>query len=243
MTFELVPVIDVMLELYSKPRSIERFKDYISTLQGNSKDDMELPITGFNPMAKEHVSQKLEELRSLRAEDLVRECIAKIEWKGEQHFKVVLNLMDDLKGGWTNRFTSDYQSKFKLSGLISRNFVTPVFWSSENYSEEIIIQRTLEYCYRSLYWLQHPKPKTLRDHLLQEKFVCDHAGGKTEPIDVDPLRSFYEQHKETQDQVIISCFLYGDKANESLGNKTYGIREEFAGFKFARAISNERIEL
>lgn len=243
MNFEVVPVIDVMLDLYSKPRGFERFQEYISTLQGNSKSDMELPIAGFNPMAKEHMSQKLKELKALHAEELMKEWISKIEWEGDQRFKVVLNLMDDLKGGWTNRFTSDYQSKFKLSGFISRGFITPVFWSSENYSQELIVERTLEYCYRSIYWLQHPKPKTLREHLLQEIFVCDHVSSKAFDIDEATLTSFYQQHQDTEDQVIISCFLYGDKANESLGNKTYGIKEEFAGFKFARYLSNEWIEI
>ncbi len=243
MKFEIIPVIDVMLDLYSKPRSLERFKDYISTLQGNSKDDMEFPITGFNPMAKEHVSEKLKELKALQAEELMKDWVSKIQWEGDQSFKVVLNLMDDLKGGWTNRFTSDYQSKFKLNGFISRGFITPVFWSSETYSKELIIERTLEYCYRSIYWLQHPKPKTLREHLLQEIFVCDHVASKSFDIDEATLISLYQQHQDTEDQVIISCFLYGNKANESLGNKTYGITEEFAGFKFARYLSNEWIEI
>jgi hypothetical protein len=243
MNFELVPVIDVMLGLYSKPRSIERFKEYIATLQGNSKDDMELPISGFNPMAKEHVIAKLNELRSLHAENLMRECVSKIEWKGDRNLKVVLSLMDDLKGGWTNRFTSDYKSKFELSGLISRNFVTPVFWSSENYSTALVFERTLEYCYRSIYWLQHPKPRTLRDHLLQEKFVCDHVLRSLQAIDLSGLQKFYDEHKNSEDPVLISCFLYGDAANESLGNKAYGIRQEFAGFTFARYVSNERIDI
>jgi hypothetical protein len=243
MKFELVPVIDLMLELYGKPRDSGRFKEYISKLQGNSKGDMELPISGFNPMAKEHVSEKLHELKAQHAEDIMRECIATIDHKGEGTFKVVLNLMDDLKGGWTNRFTSDYQSKFQLSGLISRKFITPVFWSSENYSADLIEQRTLDYCYRSTYWLQNRKPRTLREHLLQEKFVCDHVPHRAPVVDESKLMSFYQDHAQSDDPVIISSFFYGDKANESLGNKAYGITEEFAGFKFARYISHERIDI
>lgn len=232
-----------MLDLYEKPRSVERFQEYISTLQGNSKNDIELPIVGFNPLAKEHVREKLNELQTLNAEKLMVDAVSKINVDGDRIFKVVLNLMDDLKGGWTNRYASDYQSKFKLSGLINRNFITPIFWSSENYTKELVVQRTLEYCYRSIYWIEHSKPITLRDHILQEKFVCDRVTEPAQSIDHDFLKAFYEEHKKTEDPVIISCFLYGDKANESLGNKSYGIKEEFAGFKFVRHISNERIDI
>jgi len=50
-------------------------------------------------------------------------------------FKVALNLSDDLKGGWTNHFTSDYDSKFKLKGFVNKNFCIPVFGKRNFYSK------------------------------------------------------------------------------------------------------------
>ncbi|MDQ3110027.1 MAG: hypothetical protein M3R17_09045 [Bacteroidota bacterium] len=94
-------------------------------------------------------------------------------------FKVAINVSDDLKGGWTNRFTSDYDSKFRINALVKRKFCTPLFWASEAYSEELIRRRTLHYCYRSIYWLQNPKPETLQEHIEMEKFVVTESG-KTE---------------------------------------------------------------
>ena len=137
MTFELLPIIDKMLELYQKSRNFDRFQDYLNLLQGETKGDLAIPISGFNPMAKEHVLDKLMELKDLCAEQIIAETIFElnktiIKEGSSDIFKISLTLSDDLKGGWTNRFTTDYDSKFKLNALMNRHFCTPVFWTSEN---------------------------------------------------------------------------------------------------------------
>ena len=68
MQFELLPVIDIMLDLYEKPRTAERFQEYLEVLQGGTKGDLVIPIGNFNPMAKEQALQKLIELKTLHAE-------------------------------------------------------------------------------------------------------------------------------------------------------------------------------
>ena len=50
MTAELLPIIETMLDFYQKPRAPERFHAYLQLLQGNTKNDLVLPIGGFNPM-------------------------------------------------------------------------------------------------------------------------------------------------------------------------------------------------
>ena len=137
MTFELLPIIDKMLELYQKSRNFDRFQDYLNLLQGETKGDLAIPISGFNPMAKEHVLDKLMELKDLCAEQIIAETILElnktiIKEGSSDIFKISLTLADDLKGAWTNRFTTDYDSKFKLNALMNRHFCTPVFWTSEN---------------------------------------------------------------------------------------------------------------
>ena len=107
------------------------------------------------------------ELKKLDAEKIIEETLNdlnenNLSKNSNRNFKVAINLSDDLKGGWTNRFTSDYDSKYKINGLFSRNFCTPIFWSSEIFTEDIIRQRTLEYTFRTVYWLNNPKPKTLK---------------------------------------------------------------------------------
>jgi hypothetical protein len=240
MTFELLPILDLMLALYQKPRNFDRFQDYLKLLQGNTKGDMAVPIGNFNPMAKEHVVLKLTELKQLNAEAVMQQTLAGLTTAlrtedSETTFKVALGLADDLAGGWTNRYTTDYDSKFKLNALINRHFCTPIFWSSEQYSVEIIQQRTLEYGYRTHYWLSHPKPVSLQDHLLQEKAVAKKMRPLTQmmPLDVKTLGFFYQTHQHSTDYPIIFNFFYGDSASEQLGYKALGIKEEMAGFKYA----------
>lgn len=241
MTFELLPIIETMLELYQKPRNFDRFQDYLGVLQGETKGDLAVPISGFNPMAKEHVVGKLLVLKNLEAEKIIEDTLIELNKQhilrgGSEVFKVSLTLSDDLKGGWTNRFTTDYDSKFKINAFINRHFCTPVFWTSENYDPILIHERTLEYAFRTIYWLSKPKPKTLKEHVEQEVFVAKQIKyqSKKESCNQTFMNDFYKKHSETDDYSIIFNFFYGDAASESLGFKTHGIGEEMAGFKYVR---------
>jgi hypothetical protein len=239
MNFELIPILDTMAELYKKPANMDRFNEYIKLLSGNN-NDLEVPIGGYNPMGKEHVLEKINELQSLKAEEIAKDCLSELNsklssLKHKNNFKVVLNLSDDLKGGWTNRYTSDYDSKFKLNALVMRNFCTPIFWTGENYDPQKIKNRVLEYCYRNVHWLDHSKPQTLEDHILQENFVAKSLDQKPLiDLDLKSLSEFYNSNKNTENYLTIFNFLYGDKAMEALGNKPLGTVQDFAGFEFAK---------
>ena len=216
--FKVRPVLDLMLEFYEHPRERERFDLYIKMLQGNSKGDMELPIGGYNPMAKAHLSEKLMELKSLNAEGIIADSLTDISC--QKDFEVVINVADDLLGGWTNRFTTDYQSKFQLNPLIERGFCTPYFWSSEVYSHELIRERAVSQAYRTIYFSEHGKPETLEQHIEQENWVKSKIGIS---IAVDPrIELLYNSIKQTTDYSTIIAFLYGDEAAESLGFKALG---------------------
>jgi len=248
MKFHLIPIVDVMLDLYAKPRSRERFQEYISMLQGDKKGDLTLPIVGFNPMAKEHVLEKLAALKELRAEEIMQDALRSINiTRTEQNrgiFKVVLNLADDLKGGWTNRYTTDYDSKFKINALVTRSFCTPYFWTSENYSEQLIRNRTSEYAFRTIYWLTHARPKTLKDHVEQEIYVAQSANLNADPFnadDVEQLDNFYSTYKESDEYGIIFNFLYGNEASLSLGLAAYGMKGVANGFDYAKLICSQRM--
>jgi hypothetical protein len=239
MNFELVPILDLMLDFYEKPRDFDRFQAYLSLLQGETKGDLARPIGGFNPMAKAHVLQKLNELKSLDAEKIMAETLASLRsnQKNAPIFKVSLTLADDAQGGWTNRFTTDFDSKFKLNALVKRQFCTPVFWTSDNYSTNIIQEITMEYAFRTVYWHdKKTKPQTLKDHVEQEQFVAKKTTYKLPKpeCDVPSLRQFYKTHADSDDYALIFNFFYGDAASESLGFKTFETKDAFAGFKFAR---------
>lgn len=241
MKFEIYPIINTMLDLYEKPRTVERFKEYLKTLQGSSKGDLVVPISGFNPMAKEHVSQKLKELQNLNAEAILLDVLTEINkdiknFNGNATFKVALNLADDKKGGWTNKHTTDYDSKFKINALIERGFCTPYFWTSELFSIETITQRIREYVYRTLFWIQNGKIKTLKDHLNQERFVaqktnCTHSNFSKS--DITFLKEYYENHKNKDDYNIIFNFMYGDDICNTLSYPTFGITK-LTGFDLVK---------
>jgi hypothetical protein len=224
MHFRLIPIIDTMVEFYSVPPSIERFNKYLSILEGQTKGELEVPIAAYNPMAKEHVRERLLELKELHAEDLIVETLAGFnqEFKNlnpEITLGVCLNLADDLYGGWTNRITTDYQSKFQINALVKRSFCTPHFWTSEAFSKELIISRTEEYVFNTLYFLEHGKPVTLNDHSQQLKFVLGKLGEKS------PICSLkhFEKFKSSEDYSVIINFLYGDETAIELGFKSLGV--------------------
>lgn len=246
MQFELIPILSVMEELYETPRSPARFQEYLAKLQGGTKGDMALPIGGFNPMAKEHILEKIHELQALQAEELIGEVL--VELNAKQHdtqattIKVVLNLADDLKGGWTNHYTTDFDSKFKINALVVRNFCTPYFWTSEDYDPDSIKRKTLEYAYRTIYWKQNEKPKTLADHFAQEVFVQQQIP-PTDTIsattDWSTLEELYQTFKDSDDYSLLFNFFYGDEASASLGYATFGV-EERAGFRYASLVAEDK---
>lgn len=246
MQFELIPILSVMEELYETPRSPARFQEYLAKLQGGTKGDMALPIGGFNPMAKEHILEKIHELQALQAEELIGEVLAELNTKQSSKeaitIKVVLNLADDLKGGWTNHYTTDFDSKFKINALVVRNFCTPYFWTSEDYTATSIERKTLEYAYRTIYWKQNEKPKTLANHFAQEVFVQQQVGNSEAPIDASDFREMeelYQAFKDSDDYSLLFNFFYGDEASASLGYATFGV-EERAGFRYASLVAEDK---
>ncbi|MFK7971485.1 MAG: hypothetical protein AB8F95_14035 [Bacteroidia bacterium] len=228
-----------MKALYEKPISSERFQLYIGMLQGNTKGDLSLPIGGYNPMAKEHVLEKLIALEELGAEgvmqDVINEYNSTLDNNEGYSILVVLNLADDLKGGWTNRYTTDFDSKFKINALVERNFCTPFLWTSEAYTEELIRTRTKAYIARTLYWKQHAKPRNMEGYLQQEVFVSSQLGNKKvkEPkTSFAAIEAFYQEYKSEDNFNIIFNFFYGDVASRDLEYPCFGVVEK-TGFDYA----------
>lgn len=247
MKFTLLPVIDDMLSLYSLPRGQERFTTYLQLLQGELKGDLSKPLGGFNPMAKEHVREQLEAMKKMEVEKLIAGTLDEINRKAvdsKSVFQVALNLSDDLMGGWTNLYVSDYQSKFRLSALIRRRFCVVMFRTSESVTENLIRLRTRSACQRSIYASQHGALSTLREHLLQEQYVMQNAGGEYSATqEPERCKELYTQHLETQDESLLLDLLYGDPAALSLGRKPSGLREEFAGFRYLRYLIDHGLDL
>lgn len=232
-----------MIDFYQKPRDMARFKNYLQTLTGEDNSKMELPIMGFNPMAKEHVLAKLLALKALNVDKIIEETVAQINNNlkvlKDDKYKVVINLSDDLKGGWTDFFTTDYSCKFKIKNLAKRYFCVPFLWVSQEYNQENIRQVIQEFCYRTVYFTQNTLNETLEDHINQEIFIAKNTKSSTllTKSEFEHLNVFYMTHKNSTHFPLILNFLYSDTASEKLGYPILGINTKMAGFEFAKALA------
>ncbi|MTB52113.1 hypothetical protein [Lewinella sp. W8] len=237
MTFTLFPILDWMADLYAQPISRDRFKAYLEKLQGSSRGDLEVPIMAYNPMARAHVAESLEALRALDAEAIVRRAVGGLALlpEVEVEVRVVINLADDVGGGWTNRYATDYAATFRTSALVKRRFCTPHFWTSETYSPALIEERAVAAAARFAYGYAHGQPVSLRQHLEQEQYVAGVAGlegGELPPA----VARHAEAHQDSEDHALIFNFFYGDEASDSLGYRTFGM-PAFAGFRYAAQLA------
>lgn len=242
MRFEVIPVVERMHALYQQPRTIERFQEYIRMLEGGRKGDMALPISGFNPMAKAHLPARLEELMAMGAEDIMADIAAKVNERVPEDdgrvVQLVLNVADDMLGGWTNRYTTDYASRFQINALVERGFCAPYFWSSEEYTRELIAARTLAYAYRTIHHIRNGRARTLADCVAQEVFVAAECGTHATVMRerMEAMRRFYEVHQLTEDYNIIFNFFYGNEVCRELGYPVFGLPDGCDGFGYAACL-------
>ena len=109
MNLTLLPLLHTQRDLQAIPRGMERFRAYIATMTEGT-DDVVLPITGMNPMGKEHVTALLDDLLAADAEVIAAAAIDEaatrlIRIPGER--QVALVVIDDAQGGWTNRYFTE----------------------------------------------------------------------------------------------------------------------------------------
>jgi len=198
-------------------------------LQGPSKGDLVLPIAGYNPMGGEWVLSKIEALQAIDAEELMAQTLHTLNESFPESFReitVVLNLADDVGGAWSQRYLTDYSSKFDIAPLVKRQFCTPFLWTSEIFSETLITHRTKAYALRTQYWMTHGKPLSLSAIVRQEVQVsrqCQNESPVDASIDIEWLHTYFSKHQDTEDYSIIFNFLYGDEASEVFAYQTYGI--------------------
>jgi hypothetical protein len=140
MVFKYVSILQEMINLYQKPRTPEdRFVLYMKLLQTPDQKDMARPLTFFNPMAKDHILQKLIEMEIQGFEKQIENC-CEIYSTGGQSIDFYFNLADDIGGGWTTR-ESTHDLSLKISPYLKRNCGMVVFYASEDITPKLIQQR------------------------------------------------------------------------------------------------------
>src|SRR5207302_3949347 len=127
--------------------------------------------------------------------------------------RVALVLADDVAGGWTNRWTTDFAHRFESAALYKRDFAVGLLWASEPPSAEHARATVRQSIGRAVYERDHGPARTLREKLEQERFA-------SVPLDPPPPAEYLDA---TDAPTLFAC-LYGDEAAKSLGYSPLGVR-------------------
>jgi hypothetical protein len=233
----LTHTLEIQRQLLELPLGPERFDEYLHVMTGGT-DEILLPLGLFNPMGKEHVMDTVDALISMEAESIAIEAIDRAKRRLNNlsdTFQIALVVIDDLKGGWTNRYSTDADHRFKQYPNSQGGWAVAPFWTSELQSIELVNERVLENVYRVLYKTRYGHPATLREMMVQEGISERFAGKEAEGIDHEELdysRKVLEPHLNSDHYPTIFACLYGDNAAKEFGYTPLGL-SEFAGFEVA----------
>ena len=229
MKLELVPLLAVQRDLYRMPRGFERFREYLRTMIDPGTKDLQLPLSGMNPMGKDHVPELLDRLIAINAEEAAARAAAQAERSLENlrgDFRVCLVLSDDLKGGWTNRFTSELTHRLGERAYRKRGWITGVLWTSEAPSPEDVAGEVLASIFRTAHVLEHAEASTLGAILAQEGYAMKAAGltaPKLEDDDLAYTREVLAPLLGRSDSATLIAALFGDAAARELGHEPLGL--------------------
>src|SRR5688572_3533769 len=197
-----VPLLRVQRELYTMPRGMDRFREYIKTMTDTETGDLALPLVAMNPMAKDHVPALIDEYIALGAEEIAQDAVNNVRRAtalavAGNEFKVALVVSDDLKGGWTNRWASEFSHRIEYAAITRRGWLVGILWTSEPASGQNVRDAVLTSIYRAEYLQTHAAPRTLGEMLDQEGYAMARAGCATPQLDDDDLaytRSVIKPH-------------------------------------------------
>jgi hypothetical protein len=263
MNLEYVPLLQVQRELHGLPRNFDRFREYLATVLTPDRTGVELPpLILMNPMGKDHVTALLDALLALDADGIAARAVAEASARLAEEpgdFKATLVIVDDLKGGWTNRYATEFTLRFGPDHLrflpasvsppdaggryrggwrpkwTKHSWVTAALWSSEPATERAVRETILTVIYRIAYVQRHGHARTIRDMLAQEGHVMAMAGC-TGPVldeeDIDYTREVLIPYLDAEDmRTAIEC-LFGDAAGRTLGFTPRGL-SPWAGLALA----------
>src|SRR5947209_3869933 len=188
MNLHYIPLLQIQRELQGLPSNMDRFRQYLRTIIGPDGNTVELPPLGImNPMGKEHVTVLLDAYLALDADGIAKRALAEASAQvadSPGDFKVALVVVDDLMGGWTNRYDYEFTLRFGQAPMardgsrpkwLKDDWLTAVLWSSEPASERAVREAVLSAVYRTAYVHRHGFARNLRDMLAQEGHVMTTA--------------------------------------------------------------------
>ena len=241
------PLLPLQRDLYRRPLGPGRFGAYLDALVDGKSGDMRLPLSLFNPMAKEHMPTLLDALIDMDADGTAAAATAEAE-RGLQaanapsgSYRVCLVAADDVKGGWTDRYSSDLDCRFKQQAHYRRGWIVATLWASRDYAPASVRRETLLAIYRAEYALRHGTAADLGAMLAQEGYAMRRAGAPGPPLEEDDLdytRQVLAPFLRRADLPALVGALYGDPAARALGYRPMGLSPG-AGFALARALADD----
>ena len=245
MQIQYVPLLELQRDLYRLPRGMERFREYLRTMVNDEGDDVALPpLVAMNPMAREHVPALIDEYLEQSADQVAAIAVAEAEKAtgdvpGE--FKLGVVACDDLMGGWTNRYATEFAMRCGNNARDTKRsperskWITVPLWSSERASVAQLRVEILVAALRVAYRITHGPAGTVREMLSQEGHCMHRAGCQwpvLDPEDIEYTREAIRPHLEAEDMPTAITCLFGDVAARSLGFPCLGLSNR-AGFALA----------
>ena len=239
MKLDFVPLLETQRELYRLPRGMARFQQYLRTMIDFRTEEMKLPLFSMNPMGKDHVPEFIDALLAFDADGVAAQATAQARAHLEhipRTWKVALVVADDLAGGWTNRYASEYTHRFDSNYLYQQGWLIGILWTSDQPpGPRITREEVLASIYRTAYVQEHGPARNLRERLAQEGHAMARAGCTTPALDADDLaytREVLAPFLDATDmRTAIEC-LYGDAAGATLGFTPRGL-SAWAGLALA----------
>ena len=230
MDIEFVTLLQVQRDIYSIPRGPDRFSAYLKAMVNSDGTDVRLPpLVAMNPMGKDHVPALLDRLLAMDAEATAARAAAEATTRVTGvpvDFKLGLVVVDDLKGGWTNRYASEFFHRFEGPAAYKRGWLGAWIWSSESPTLEAVRKEVKSVIFRSAYVLDHGTALNLADMLTQEGHVMTMAGCSEPTLDDADLnytREVLQPHFQATDQPTLMACLFGDPAAKALGYPPQGL--------------------
>ena len=245
MNIEFVPLLQIQRDLYSLPKGPERFRAYLKTMVNSDGTDVRLPpLVAMNPMGKNRVPDLLDSLLAMEAETAAAHASAEAVShlaSVSGNIKLGLVVVDDLMGGWTNRYFSEFFHRFEGPAACKRGWMSAWIWSSEAPTLQAVREEVMGVIFRAAYVLEHGAALTLADMLTQEGQVMALAGCSEPSLDapdLDYTRQVLQPHLEATDLPTLIPCLFGDPAAHALGYPPQGVSHR-AGL--ALALSNAQL--
>lgn len=245
MEIDFIPTLAVLAELYRRPRDMKRFQFYLAQMLGENEagePDVVLPISNANPMGREHCLAAVEVLQALGAEQVVETTLRQAATAFPEIDRTVrgaLTLVDDVGGGWTNRYLNEASERMgrderALRANRSRHLVVIGIWSSERYDGARLRAESRAALYRYAHLHHYGPPQRLRQVMQMDGAARRFAGERPAlPADeLDYTREILEPFLDSTDYALQFALLFGDEAARAVGYAPQGV-SPYAGFDVA----------